>query len=412
MSHVDKGELHAYLDGALDEYPAAEAERIREHVDQCAQCAISLEAERRIRMDAQAILGLAAPDVDMPSLEELRAYVKRTREPQPAATRRIYRMGWAASVLLAVGAGWTLRGGQLQDAGLMSADFQRPAAEVLAPARDGESADFAATVEAGAGASGREAESRPDEAESTTLARADAPARAEEVADEVLEVDDRTMPAAPAAPQKIRLASAGELADPAALGNPAAGAAGAALDVLTENVAVLPPAAAADSADPVPADQPAPELAAAASDLVAAAEPERAERRRAESLVPLTSAMTRSALSGQRQTDADEAPVSAEPSLMVEGYDFVSMVNMGEGTTPVGVHVVQRYTADSTFEIFHLAAGVGMDVLPATAPGHAMVSTETERGLIVVRGPLSETELRELLAGLFTEPGVEETGVS
>ena len=73
MSHVDKGELHAYLDGALDEYPAAEAERIREHVDQCAQCAISLEAERRVRMDAQAILGLAAPEVDMPSLEELRA---------------------------------------------------------------------------------------------------------------------------------------------------------------------------------------------------------------------------------------------------------------------------------------------------------------------------------------------------
>ena len=33
MSHVDDGALHAYLDGALEEYPIAEARRVREHLE-------------------------------------------------------------------------------------------------------------------------------------------------------------------------------------------------------------------------------------------------------------------------------------------------------------------------------------------------------------------------------------------
>ena len=46
MSHVDEGALHAYLDGALDEYPAAEGRRVREHLDLCPECAERLEVER------------------------------------------------------------------------------------------------------------------------------------------------------------------------------------------------------------------------------------------------------------------------------------------------------------------------------------------------------------------------------
>ena len=91
MSHVDKGALHAYLDGALDEYAQAEATRIRDHLDQCAECGEQLEIERMLRADAQAMLGLAAPDVDLPSLEELRAYVKRTRPVRQTMSVRMYR---------------------------------------------------------------------------------------------------------------------------------------------------------------------------------------------------------------------------------------------------------------------------------------------------------------------------------
>ena len=138
MSHVDEGALHAYLDGALDEYPVAEARRIREHLDVCATCAERLEVERGLRSDAHAMLGMAAPVVDLPSFEELRAYVERTR-PAPSRTSvRITRLSWAASVMLALGVGWTLRGGRMEPA----ADMNRAAPvaameqELLAPAQE------------------------------------------------------------------------------------------------------------------------------------------------------------------------------------------------------------------------------------------------------------------------------------
>jgi len=130
MSHVDKGELHAYLDGALDEFPQAEAERIREHLDGCAECAGELEVERKVRADAEAMLALAVPEVDLPSLEELRAYVKRTRPARQSVSVRMYRMGWAASIALALGTGWMLRGGQLLEAPqLQRGDFESPAGD-------------------------------------------------------------------------------------------------------------------------------------------------------------------------------------------------------------------------------------------------------------------------------------------
>ena len=114
MSHVDEGALHAYLDGALDEYPAADARRIRDHLDSCAHCAERLEVERSLRTDAHAMLGMAAPSVELPSFEELRAYVERTRPTPSRVSVRITRLSWAASVMLALGVGWTLRGGRLE----------------------------------------------------------------------------------------------------------------------------------------------------------------------------------------------------------------------------------------------------------------------------------------------------------
>ena len=112
MSHVDEGALHAYLDGALDEYPPGEARRVREHVETCAVCAAKLAEERKIRDEAHAILGLAAPEVVAPTLEELRAYVRASRPARTTVSMQIYRMGWAASVVLALGTGWMLRGGE------------------------------------------------------------------------------------------------------------------------------------------------------------------------------------------------------------------------------------------------------------------------------------------------------------
>ena len=35
MSHINKGDIHAYLDGALGAYPEEAARHIREHLDAC-----------------------------------------------------------------------------------------------------------------------------------------------------------------------------------------------------------------------------------------------------------------------------------------------------------------------------------------------------------------------------------------
>ena len=119
MSHVSDGALHAYLDGALDEYPSGEAEAIREHLAVCPDCAARVDEERRIRDASTAILVGTTPPIEVPPLEELRARAAalgRAKDPIPV---RLYRLGWAASIVLAVGAGWMLRDGQVEPLGFM-----------------------------------------------------------------------------------------------------------------------------------------------------------------------------------------------------------------------------------------------------------------------------------------------------
>lgn len=108
MPHVDEGILHAYLDGALDALREAGAlpqgttrESIDAHLAGCADCRALLEAERTIRTRAGAVLDAAAPVVDVPPFSELVA-ASRARPRR----RRAWPLAWAASVLLAVGAGY------------------------------------------------------------------------------------------------------------------------------------------------------------------------------------------------------------------------------------------------------------------------------------------------------------------
>jgi hypothetical protein len=107
MPHVDEGTLHACLDGALDalsdagELPGgATAADVMEHLRSCADCRARLEAERSIREGAGVVLRDARlSDVDVPPFAEL-PRVQRARRA------RWLPLGWAASILLAVGAGW------------------------------------------------------------------------------------------------------------------------------------------------------------------------------------------------------------------------------------------------------------------------------------------------------------------
>jgi anti-sigma factor RsiW len=106
MSHVDDGTLHAYLDGELT---PVERERTDAHLAGCEACRARLQEERTLIERAGRLLGLAVPpEHAAPPLHTLRRPTGRRRFMIPLA--------WAATIALASGTGWYLRG------------FQRPAA--------------------------------------------------------------------------------------------------------------------------------------------------------------------------------------------------------------------------------------------------------------------------------------------
>src|SRR5713101_2863262 len=100
MSHVDEGTLHAYLDGEL---PPVERERVDTHLKGCPACQVRLAEERALIERASRLLGMAAPaERAMPPLTQLR---------RPPLTWRLRRpLAWAATLILAVGLGWYVRG--------------------------------------------------------------------------------------------------------------------------------------------------------------------------------------------------------------------------------------------------------------------------------------------------------------
>jgi hypothetical protein len=109
MQHVDEGTLHAYLDGALDALAAAGAlphgvtrSSVEAHFHGCADCRTLLESERQVRDGARGVLLDASVSVDTPPFELLASgSFGGTTRP-----RRMLPLVWAASVLVAVGAGW------------------------------------------------------------------------------------------------------------------------------------------------------------------------------------------------------------------------------------------------------------------------------------------------------------------
>ena len=97
MSHINKGDIHAYLDGALGAYAEEAARHVREHLDACRECAQLLEVERRLRQEASAIIAASAQGpVELDPLEELLARAEaldgqeQAEEPEGSGRR-----GWA-----------------------------------------------------------------------------------------------------------------------------------------------------------------------------------------------------------------------------------------------------------------------------------------------------------------------------
>lgn len=410
MLHVDEGALHAYLDGALDEYPAAEAERVREHLDGCAECAARLAVERSVRSDSAAMLGLAAPDVEMPSLEEIRAYVRTTRPPLQTASLRMYRLGWAASVVLALGAGWMVRDGQLQP--IQRDDVGQLEESVLRPARQqaGQSAAEAEAVEmveaesdgrrsGVAAAGGVSVVSSPTVAEPPAI-RADLPT---DVVAKVSALDEGVPfsmkdEADPSADDLERGAAAlASLADADPMGGRSADLQPLALEASRESID------ASRIGDSLGLSEMIAAAAPAASRDAPRAEPNLpAERRRAESLVPVTSAISQGTAATSRANEKQRSAAD-EPSLVVPGYRVVTVTNLGDGTSPLGVHVVQSLEGDEILDLFHVQPGVDPSIISPPAEGRNEIREPVGEGWVVMQGPLTEDELRVLFERLFAE---------
>ena len=105
MSHVDDGQLHAYLDADL---PQAEAWRLEAHLGECPACRGRLEEQRALIARAGELLALAAPPArDVPPLSFRPG---DAQPPPPARWPARLPLAWAATVVLALAAGWYLRG--------------------------------------------------------------------------------------------------------------------------------------------------------------------------------------------------------------------------------------------------------------------------------------------------------------
>ena len=113
MRHVAEGELHAWLDGALGQLEDERAFVVGEHLRGCVECQERLAVEEAFRARAIEVLALAAPTtVAAPPFEALveRAHVGlREGAVTPSRSSHAARLGWAATVVIALGAGWMAR---------------------------------------------------------------------------------------------------------------------------------------------------------------------------------------------------------------------------------------------------------------------------------------------------------------
>ncbi len=109
MSHISEGLLHAHLDGAVGHDRAEEWLLADSHLSVCEDCRRRLEEARQLRDAAGEILAVAsAPAGRRPDFDELVAQAAGDPKARPRSAwwNSTSHLAWAASLMLAVGAGW------------------------------------------------------------------------------------------------------------------------------------------------------------------------------------------------------------------------------------------------------------------------------------------------------------------
>lgn len=121
MSHLDEGQLHALMDGELDE---AERKAAEAHLAGCAECRRELAEARAFAAGADALIEL----VDLPA-----GTASLTTAPRVAPPRFNWRnVAWAASLVFAVGLGWMARADQFRSPDMESLAQKDAAAPTVA----------------------------------------------------------------------------------------------------------------------------------------------------------------------------------------------------------------------------------------------------------------------------------------
>jgi hypothetical protein len=393
MQHIDEGGLHAYLDGALDEYRAGEAARIRDHLETCSECRGRLGIERAIRERATEILGAATPRVETPTLEELRSYVRSAAGNGRRVSRRTYWVGWAASVVLALGLGWSLRG---VPAG--------PGADEPAP----EAGERVASASNGDGPVRSRAAGDTDES-----ARTPEYAAALEVQPtgqvEVASVPE-ALPDDPLLPSRTVLEPVtldGVVLDARASAESQARV----LPDLDERVPPLPTPTLDTSGVPstdlfVDLDD-ADRLAVGNASGGNTTE----EVERPNSAAPVITSASQAAdapgvvifgRQGDDLTSRSDEPVDDDSySLVVPNLEVLEVRFRGS-VRPEGQVVLQRLASGDTLEVIHLPLGIEPSSLEAADPSDRQLVLQIKSGWIVMRAPVGEDELMELMTRLLS----------
>lgn len=125
MPHVADGELHAWLDGALEGTAPERVAAVAGHLEVCGDCRARLEEARDLRDRTTALLEATAPaSAGLPPLEELLARAgaarpaRRAREEgrvggagrrRPVGLPRRSLLAWAAALLVGAALGWGAR---------------------------------------------------------------------------------------------------------------------------------------------------------------------------------------------------------------------------------------------------------------------------------------------------------------
>ena len=385
MWHVDEGDLHAYLDGALDQvHPAADAERIRVHLRECPQCAERLEAEKAVRAEADAILaGSPVGGVEMPPFEDLRARsAKGSAEGSASGRGRVFgrrRLAWAASFVVALGAGWWAR----------QATLDRPSIqyEMQVPRTVPVTTSSPVTSEADAASSlGRAGE---DEASALVPPVSDRDVEGSQVvSDDVARTLERARQVTGQAASEPG-AGAERVADVSAN----AADTGVAANRYTDGQA-LSTAAALDVIEDTAARRALEERMGLQDAAAKAAEDEaRAalQRRAAAPPAPFLE---------QEEAGVAASVGLAHPALPVEEVRWIDAAR-----PELGVRVVQLLPGGERIEVYRITGPGDPTLLAPLADGSAQFVRESDGGWLVLRGPVAADSLAVLAIGLEAAGG-------